>query len=101
MLGRYVREKKALTLMDALRKMTVLPAERMRLSAKGQVREGFDADLVIFDENTVADCADFENPFLPPRGIEYVILAGTVAAEGPRVTDGSAGRYIHRKERHV
>lgn len=100
-LGRCVREKKALTLMDALRKMTVLPAERMRLSAKGQVREGFDADLVIFDENTVADCADFENPFLPPRGIEYVILAGTVAAEGPRVTDGSAGRYIHRKERHV
>ena len=98
-LSRYVREKKALTLMDALRKMTILPAKRLRLSSKGEIKEGFDADLVIFDEAAVADQADFENPALPPRGIEYVILNGTVTVENNCIINGSAGSYIHGKKR--
>lgn len=97
--SRYVREKKVLTLMDALKKMTVQPAKRLQLAFKGEIKEGFDADLVIFDENTITDHADFENPALPPSGIDYVIVSGTVAAEKNNLLSTSAGRYIPRSQR--
>ncbi len=99
-LSRYVREKKVLTLMDALKKMTVQPAERLQLAFKGEIKEGFDADLVIFDENTIADHADFENPALPPSGIDYVIVGGTIAAEKNRLLSTASGKYIPRSKRN-
>ena len=61
-LGYYVRERKVMSLMDALKKMTLLPAQRVHLTHKGEVKEGYDADLVIFDENTIIDRATFEEP---------------------------------------
>lgn len=93
-LGRLVREKGVLTMMDALRKMTVLPADRLNLKTKGEIREGFDADIVIFDENAIADCATYEHPTLPPDGISYVILGGQIAVKDKTMVNGTLGRFI-------
>ncbi len=93
-LGRMVRERGVLTMMDALRKMTVLPADRLNLKTKGEIREGFDADIVIFDENIIADCASYEQPTLPPDGISYVILGGQIAVKDKIMVNGTLGRFI-------
>ena len=93
-LGRYVRERKVMSLMDALKKMTLLPAQRVHLTHKGEVKEGYDADLVIFDENTIIDRATFEEPTLPPEGISYVLLNGEVAVRNNEIVNGRLGTYI-------
>ncbi|MGF6376245.1 N-acyl-D-aspartate/D-glutamate deacylase [Clostridiales Family XIII bacterium PM5-7] len=93
-LGRYVREKNIMSLMDALRKMTILPADRLNLKTKGEIKEGFDADIVIFDEHIIMDRADFENPTLHPEGIEYVLIGGEVAINRQKMINGRLGRYI-------
>ena len=98
-LGRYVRERRVLSLLDALRKMTAQPARRLKLESKGQVKEGFDADLVIFDPDIILDRADFLMPTEAPQGISWVILNGRVAVEGTRVVNGSLGRYIPYRNR--
>lgn len=95
----YVREKKMLTLMEALRKMTVMPAERVKLKYKGEIKEGNDADIVIFDENNIADGATFENPTEAPKGIDYVIVNGHIAAEAGVVKSDNCGKYIRYKNR--
>jgi N-acyl-D-amino-acid deacylase len=82
-LGRYVRELKLITLEDAIRKMTSLPAQTFGFRDRGLIREGFAADFVIFDENTINDQATFEKPHQFPVGISYVIVNGqTVLANG-------------------
>jgi N-acyl-D-amino-acid deacylase len=82
-LGRYVRELKLITLEDAIRKMTSLPAQTFGFRDRGLIREGFVADLVIFDENTIADQATFDKPHQFPVGISYVIVNGqAVLANG-------------------
>lgn len=82
-LGHYVRELKALTLEDAVRKMTSLPAQTFGLRDRGLIREGFAADFVIFDENTVGDRATFEQPHQYPVGISHVFVNGeAVLADG-------------------
>ncbi|MDO5303569.1 MAG: amidohydrolase family protein [Clostridia bacterium] len=93
-LGRLVREKKAMSLLEALKKMTVIPAQRVNLRSKGEVKEGYDADLVIFDENTIIDRATFEEPTLPPEGISYVIMNGEIAVKDNEILNGRLGRYI-------
>jgi len=98
-LGYYVRDRKALTLMEALKKMTVQPAQRMNLDTKGQIKEGFDADLVIFDENTIRDGATFEEPTLPPVGIDYVLLNGQIAVKNNEILNDRLGHYIPYKVR--
>lgn len=75
-LGRYVRELKIITLEDAVRKMTSLPAQTFNLRDRGLIKEGFAADLVIFDEKTIADKATFDNPHQFPVGISYVLVNG-------------------------
>jgi N-acyl-D-amino-acid deacylase len=75
-LGRYVRELKIITLEDAIRKMTSLPAQTFNLKDRGLIKEGFAADLVIFDEKTIADKATFENPHQYPIGITSVFVNG-------------------------
>ncbi|HEU4800854.1 MAG TPA: D-aminoacylase [Gemmatimonadales bacterium] len=93
-LGRYVRERKALTLPDAIRKMTSAPAARLRLADRGLLRQGYAADVVIFDPDTVADRATFENPFQYPVGISAVIVNGRFALrDGTRTMPGS-GRSL-------
>ncbi len=75
-LGRYVRELKILTLEDAIRKMTSLPAQTFNLKNRGLIKEGFAADLVIFDEKTIADKATYDDPHQFPVGISYVFVNG-------------------------
>src|SRR5918997_1743417 len=82
-LGRYVRELKIVTLEDAVRKMTSLPAQTFNLRDRGLLREGMAADLVVFDPETVADRATFERPHQYPSGITHVFVNGVaVFAEG-------------------
>jgi N-acyl-D-amino-acid deacylase len=82
-LGHYVRELHLLGLEDAIRKMTSLPAQTFNLRERGLLREGFAADLVIFDDATILDRATFEQPHQYPAGISYVIVNGeAVFAEG-------------------
>jgi N-acyl-D-amino-acid deacylase len=97
-LGRYVREKKALSFMDALRKMTLIPAQRLGLSSKGQVREGFDADLVIFDPTVIVDEATFESPTLSPKGISYVIVDGKIAVRDNVILQNRLGKVIRKNQ---
>jgi N-acyl-D-amino-acid deacylase len=77
-LGRYVRELHLLTLEDAIRKMTSLPAQTFGFRDRGMVREGFAADLVIFDEKMIGDRATFDKPHQYPGGVSYVIVNGEV-----------------------
>jgi N-acyl-D-aspartate/D-glutamate deacylase len=97
-LGHYVREEKVLDLMTALRKMTLMPAERLQKHApmfqnKGRLRVGADADITVFDSNTIIDKATFEDPLQFSAGISYVLVNGAaVVKEGKSVEGVFAGR---------
>lgn len=93
-LGRYVRERHALSLEDAVRKMSAFPASRVRLTDRGMVREGFAADIVVFDPTTVADRATFEQPFQYPEGIRVVIVNGAIALRDGERAERRAGRAL-------
>jgi len=93
-LGRYVRDEHVLPLPEAIRKMTSLAASQMKIADRGTIKEGFFADMVIFDPNTVADTATFEKPQQYPVGIETVIVNGTVTVDGGRHTGAHAGRAL-------
>ncbi|WZL72437.1 amidohydrolase family protein [Clostridiaceae bacterium 35-E11] len=97
-LGRYVRDMKALPFMDALKKMTFIPAKRLGLKSKGQVKEGFDADLVIFNPDEIMDGATFENPTLPPKGISHVIVDGKIAVRNNKILQRRLGKVIRERE---
>ncbi len=99
-LGRYVREQKALPLMDALAKMTVHPANRIGLRTKGRVQVGSDADLTLFDPDRVIDNATFKDPTLGSTGIEYTIVNGTpVVTRGALVEGVMPGHAVRRDVR--
>jgi N-acyl-D-amino-acid deacylase len=89
-LGKYVRERKALTLEDAVRKMSQAPAARARLKDRGRLARDLAADVVVFDPSTVIDRATFEQPFQYPAGIKLVIVNGRIALrDGLRVGTGN------------
>jgi N-acyl-D-amino-acid deacylase len=89
-LGKYVRERKALTLEDAVRKMSSAPASRARLKDRGRLTTDHAADIVVFDPATVMDRATFEQPFQYPVGIKVVMVNGKVALrDGARVGSGN------------
>ncbi len=96
-LGRYVREKGVLRLEEAVRKMTALSAEKLRLKTKGLLAEGYDADIVVFDPDTVIDNATFDNPRQPPTGIDLVIVNGQVVVADGRHTGATPGRTIRTR----
>ena len=89
-LGRYVREQHALKLMEALRKMTVMPADRLGIRTKGRIAVGADADITVFDPARVMDRATFENPAQYSEGIEYVLVNGTLVVKSGELVDGVA-----------
>jgi N-acyl-D-amino-acid deacylase len=93
-LGRYVRELKILGLEDAVRKMTSLPANTFGFRDRGQIREGFVADIVLFDEKTVGDKATFENPHQYAVGFSNVIVNGKVVFDGTKMTGTMSGQAI-------
>lgn len=97
-LGKYVREEKVVDLMTALRKMTLMPAQRLEQRApvfksKGRVKVGADADLTIFDANRIIDTATFEKPLQYSQGIQYVLVNGVpVVSDGKLLTGALPGR---------
>ena len=93
-LGRYVRERKSLTLERAIQKMTSMPASRAGLRDRGIVRVGASADLVAFDPATVTDRATFAEPFQYPVGIEYVLVNGAVALERGQRAPAGTGKAL-------
>ncbi|WP_043261229.1 N-acyl-D-amino-acid deacylase family protein [Streptomyces sp. e14] len=95
-LGHYVRESGVLSLEECVAHLTGRPAARLRLPDRGVVREGYRADLVLFDPATVAAGATFEQPRTPPTGIPYVLIDGRFVIEDGRRTDVLAGRAVRR-----
>ena len=95
-LGRYVRERKILSLELAVHKMTFMPARKLRLSDRGVIKNGYWADLLVFDPNTVIDTATYQNPHQICRGINYVFVNGRLAVDHGELTGAFAGRVIRR-----
>ncbi|HXG84198.1 MAG TPA: D-aminoacylase [Pyrinomonadaceae bacterium] len=93
-LGKYVRELKIISLEDAIRKMTSLPAQTFNLRNRGLIREGFAADLVIFDETKIADKATFENPHQYAEGFQTVIVNGEIVFDGKAMTGKKSGQSL-------
>jgi dihydroorotase len=92
-LGQYVREEKALSLTDALAKMTIRPAKRLErrvpmMQNKGRIKVGADADIVVFNPDTIIDRGTYENPVQAPDGIKYVMVNGAVAVDDGKLVDG-------------
>jgi len=90
----YVREKKLLSLEEAIRKMTSLPAARLGLGDRGLVRPGLKADLVVFDPETVRDRASFDKPHQYAEGVSLVVVNGQVVLDGDRMTGARPGRVL-------
>ena len=93
-LRKYVREEKNLTLEDAIRKFSALPAQRMRLTDRGVLKEGMWADVVVFDPETVKDIATFENPNQLSQGMEYVLVNGVAVIADGKMTGKLPGRVL-------
>jgi N-acyl-D-aspartate/D-glutamate deacylase len=89
-----VREMGAISIEEAVRKMSGFPAERFRIKDRGLLREGCGADVVIFDPETVADRSTWDEPRLEPVGIDRVIVNGQVAVEQGRATGALPGRVL-------
>ncbi len=81
-------------LYDAINKMTALPADRLHLKNKGRLNVGADADITIFDYDTIQDRATFAQPTLSPIGIDHVLLGGEIALQNGKITNGSCGKSI-------
>src|SRR5688572_9756642 len=93
-LGQYVREQKILSLEEAIRRMTSLPAQKFQLRDRGMVKEGMAADIVVFDESTVSDQSTFSKPHAYSTGFEYIIVNGTVTMAAGRHTGARDGQII-------
>lgn len=94
-LGKYVREEGVLTLEDAIRRMTSLPAQRFRLKNRGLIMEGMWADITIFDRERIIDRASYDDPHQYPEGIEYVLVNGQIVLERGKNTGVHAGKILH------
>jgi len=93
-LRKYVREEKKLTLEDAIRKFSALPAQRMRLTDRGVLKAGMWADIVVFDPETVHDVATFDNPNQLSQGMEYVIVNGVPVIDKGKMTGAKPGKVL-------
>ncbi len=96
-LGQYVREKKLLTLHEAIRKMTSFPAQKLGLKDRGLLKEGFWADITIFDAEKIKDKATYENPRLHSEGVEYVFVNGVLALNKGKFTNLKSGKPLRRQ----
>src|SRR6476646_9927650 len=94
-LGRYARDLKVITLAEAVKKMTSMNAAKIGLADSGRLREGFAADVTIFDQDRVIDRATFDNPHQFPVGIKYVIVNGVVTVDNEQHTGALPGRVIY------
>jgi N-acyl-D-amino-acid deacylase len=94
-LRKYVREEKKLTLEDAVRKMSSLAAQRVRLTDRGVLKEGLWADVVVFDPNTIRDLATFDQPNQLSEGMRYVLVNGVPVIEEGKMTSSLPGKVLH------
>jgi N-acyl-D-aspartate/D-glutamate deacylase len=101
-LGKYVRDEKVVSLMEALRRMTLEPARRLErrtpaMARKARVKVGADADLTIFDPATVIDRSTYEDATIPSAGIPYVVVQGQVVVDGGTLTSARPGRAVRAR----
>lgn len=96
-LGKYVREEKVLSLEEAIRRMTSLPAQKFHFTNRGLLREGFAADIVMFDENTVKDLSTFEKPHQYSTGFKYVLVNGKITWDDGKQTDARNGMVLRNE----
>jgi N-acyl-D-aspartate/D-glutamate deacylase len=94
-LSRYARDRKVLSLEEAVRKQTSWPATRMRLAARGSIKEGNWADVTIFNLETLDDRATYDDPIAYPTGIEYVLVNGQVTIDRGTHTTARAGHVLY------
>ena len=97
-LGRFIREKKVFSREEGVRRLTGLTADRYGLKTKGYIREGYDADLVLFDFERITDCATYADPFLPNEGIEMVFVGGEAAVVRDVPTGVRNGKVYRRND---
>ena len=95
-LSRYVREQKVVSLEEAIRKMTMLPASRLGLTQRGRIAPGMWADLVAFDPDTVADTATYDAPHSYPVGIPHVVVNGELVIQDGAYTAATPGKVLKR-----
>jgi N-acyl-D-amino-acid deacylase len=93
-LGKYVREEKALSLAEAVRRLSALPATNLGLDHRGFLKEGMFADLVVFDPATIADRATFEKPHQYAVGMKHVFVNGVQVLKDGEPTGAAAGRVV-------
>jgi dihydroorotase/N-acyl-D-amino-acid deacylase len=93
-LRKYVREEKKLTLEDASRKFSALPAQRMRLIDRGVLKKGMWADVVVFDPETISDVATFDDPNRLSKGMDDVVINGTLVIENGKMTGALPGKVL-------
>lgn len=93
-LAKYVREEKVISLEEAIRRMTSLPAQKFQLSDRGLLKPGFAADIVVFDENTVKDLSTFEKPHAYSTGFQYVFVNGQLTVENGKHLGVRAGMSL-------
>ena len=96
-LGKYVREEKLLTLHDAIRRMTSYPAQKLGLKDRGMLKEGYWADVTIFDSDRIIDKATYENPRLYSEGVEYVFVNGVLALNKGVFTGSLSGMPLRKR----
>jgi N-acyl-D-amino-acid deacylase len=98
-LGKYVREDKVISMIDALKKMTLTPAKRIDLDhRKGEIKVGMDADIAVFNPETIIDGATFASLYeKKPEGVEYVLVNGVLAVEHGEIINARAGEFIPSK----
>jgi N-acyl-D-aspartate/D-glutamate deacylase len=94
-IAEYVKRRGVISLEEAVRKMTSWPATRMRLAARGSIKEGNWADVTIFDLGTLDDRATYDAPMQSPTGIDYVLVNGVVTIEGGKHTGAKAGKVLY------
>jgi N-acyl-D-amino-acid deacylase len=96
-LGEYVRVRKVISLEEAIRKMTSLPATHFRFADRGEIKEGFAADLVLFDPAKVGDAATFEKPHAYATGIPHVFVNGVAVVKNGEHTGAKPGLVLRRR----
>jgi dihydroorotase/N-acyl-D-amino-acid deacylase len=96
-LRKYVREEKLLTLEDAIRKFTSLPAQRMRLADRGVLKAGLWADIVVFDPETIRDLATFDQPNQLSDGMRFVLVNGVPVIADGKMTNALPGKVLTRQ----
>ncbi len=95
-LGKYVREEKVLTLEEAIRRMTSLPAQKFQLNNRGLLREGFAADILVFNEQEVKDLSTFSQPHQYSTGFKFVLVNGVLTVENGEHTGARAGKSLRK-----